>query len=156
MPQDSLSLLHAGVGVGMRLPLLYNSLPRFPGRAPASWKLSQVQSVALAPLPQPPPGHWDSSQHGNSVPRAAPHEVGRSVPQPWPHPGTLVGQKSWTDRQTDGSRDAESLSGQVGKVLHLFWVLMGHWPWGKQAGLVRGGGRGRLSFQTSTALRPPS
>ena len=51
-----------------------------------SWELSQVQSVALAPLPQPPPGHWASSQHGSSVPTAAPQGVGRSVPPPQPHP----------------------------------------------------------------------
>ena len=71
-------------------------------------------------------------------PQQYPKRWGEVRPHPSLTPGTLVDQKSWTDRQTDGSRDAESFPGQVGRVLPLFWVLMEHWPRGKQAGLGRG------------------
>ena len=74
-------------------------------------------------------------------PQQHPKGWGEACPHPSLTPGTLVDQKSWTDRQTEGSRDAESLPGQEGKVLHPFRVLMGHWSWGKRQDWGEGGGR---------------
>ena len=140
MQRDRLSLLHAGVGVGMGLPLIQLT-PTVPRQG--SCQLG-AQPGAVSGLGSSPPatsrplGFLTARQLGShsSTPRGGE----KHAPHPSLSPGTLVDQKSWTDRQTEGSRDVESLPGQVEKVLHPFRVLMGHWSWGKRQDWGEGGG----------------